>query len=57
MIDRCAMCGGDSKVIETRPSKIGIWRRRLCLTCGLRWSTYEVPKEIIKPTLKDLARR
>lgn len=33
----------DSSVIDTRPLKGGRWikRRRSCVSCGLRWKTYE----------------
>lgn len=35
-------CGGPTSVIDTRPVQdIGIRRRRICLTCGDRVTTYE----------------
>jgi transcriptional regulator NrdR family protein len=40
--DLCDRCGGDSKVLETR-SKAGTpARRRACLSCGERWTSWEV---------------
>lgn len=42
---KCAFCGyDDSKVIETRDTQDGksIRRRRECLQCGKRFTTYEV---------------
>ena len=41
---RCAACGcPDSKVVDSRPSDDGlsIRRRRECLNCGARFTTYE----------------
>ncbi|MDR3307525.1 MAG: transcriptional regulator NrdR [Coriobacteriales bacterium] len=45
---RCVSCGAlDSKVIDSRPTEDGlsIRRRRECLECGKRFTTYEVHKE------------
>ena len=39
---RCAYCGhSDSKVTDSRVVENGIRRRRQCLSCGLRFTTYE----------------
>ncbi|MDR3316355.1 MAG: transcriptional regulator NrdR [Coriobacteriales bacterium] len=41
---RCVFCGNpESKVIDSRPSEDGlsIRRRRECLACGTRFTTYE----------------
>ena len=48
---RCPKCGKDSdKVIETRMSKdaASVRRRRLCLACSYRFTTYEtiIPAEV-----------
>ncbi|MBR4899914.1 MAG: transcriptional repressor NrdR [Victivallales bacterium] len=48
---RCPKCGRDSdKVIETRMSKdaASVRRRRLCLACSYRFTTYEtiIPAEV-----------
>jgi hypothetical protein len=42
-VARC-VCGGNSEVTDTRPTcdDLFIRRRRGCLTCGERWTTYEV---------------
>ena len=38
----CPFCNhDDSKVIDSRDSREGIRRRRECLRCGLRYTTYE----------------
>ncbi len=38
----CPFCGyHDSKVIDSRDASVGIRRRRQCLSCGSRFTTYE----------------
>jgi transcriptional repressor NrdR len=49
---RCSKCGHlEDKVIDSRSSGNGtvIRRRRMCLRCGYRFTTYE---EIVKPKLR-----
>ena len=51
--ERCPHCGGDSRVTDSRPNGPARKRRRACLTCPYRWSTYE---SLIDPShirLKD----
>lgn len=54
---RCPKCGSvDDKVIDTRQSKDGtvVKRRRECLQCGHRFTTYErIEEEEIKVIKKD----
>ncbi|MGM9552384.1 MAG: transcriptional regulator NrdR, partial [Clostridia bacterium] len=57
---RCPFCDfADSKVIDSRPTEEGssIRRRRECIECGRRFTTYEkvesIPIMVIK---KDLTR-
>ncbi len=39
---KCSYCGGsDSRVVDSRHVGDGIRRRRLCLSCGARFTTYE----------------
>lgn len=38
----CPECGLDSKVYDSRSRRRSVWRRRECLTCKYRWSTFEV---------------
>ena len=51
---RCPVCNGDSKVVETRVNDNGtsIRRRRECVNCGKRFTTYEkiedMPLVVIK---------
>lgn len=38
----CPHCGGDTKVIGSRPQVDSVHRRRECLTCKERFSTTEI---------------
>lgn len=39
---KCPYCGGaESRVIDSRPGDEGVRRRRKCLACGARFTTYE----------------
>jgi len=57
---RCAHCGyKDSKVMDSRfqagPQE-AVWRRRECLSCAKRWTTYERNEaEIRRDVSIDLA--
>ena len=38
----CIQCGEDrSKVVDSRESRVGVRRRRECLSCGIRFTTLE----------------
>lgn len=39
-------CGGATGVNDSRSSGDGIRRRRICLTCGKRFTTYEVQAKL-----------
>lgn len=44
---KCPKCGfDDSKVVDSRPADEKIRRRRECLKCGFRFTTYEVIENI-----------
>ena len=52
---RCPFCGSqEDRVVDTRASKEGraVRRRRECLACGKRFTTYEsielVPRQVVK---------
>ncbi|MCL1880896.1 MAG: transcriptional regulator NrdR [Oscillospiraceae bacterium] len=51
----CPECSfNDSKVVDSRPADIKIRRRRECLKCGGRFTTYEIIEDIpIMVTKKD----
>lgn len=37
----CLKCGGESCVIDSRATSAALRRRRKCLSCQERWTTYE----------------
>ena len=44
---RCPECGERrSNIIDSRPSNLGPRRTRVCVACGFRTSTIEVPRSI-----------
>jgi rRNA maturation protein Nop10 len=51
----CPKCGGDTRVVESRPREGGVWRRRKCAKAHLSY-TLETPTaeplKKIKPSLK-----
>jgi len=52
---RCPFCGEqEDKVIDSRPSRAGseVRRRRECLACGKRYTTYEYVEEISLQVVK-----
>ena len=57
---RCSFCGyEDSKVLDSRPVEDGrcIRRRRECLKCGKRFTTYERVEELSLIVVKKDGRR
>jgi len=57
---RCPKCGGhDDKVIDSRSSREGatIRRRRQCIACGFRFTTYEEVERVGLMVLKRDGRR
>ncbi|MBN1381588.1 MAG: transcriptional repressor NrdR [Deltaproteobacteria bacterium] len=57
---KCPFCGnGENKVIDSRISKDGnaIRRRRECLSCGKRFTTYEFVEEVLPMIVKKDGRR
>jgi len=57
---KCPFCGGlESKVMDSRVSREGsaIRRRRECLACGRRFTTYEYIEEILPTVVKKDDRR
>lgn len=47
-------CGGETKVVDTRPTKVGITRRRVCLECHKRFSTCEIRADDLQAVWKQL---
>lgn len=55
---RCPLCReGDSKVVDSREVPTGIRRRRECLACGQRFTTYERAEEADLMVVKRDGRR
>lgn len=57
---RCPFCGyHDSKVVDSRVSKEGdaIRRRRECISCARRFTTYERVEEVAQMVIKKDGRR
>ena len=57
---RCPFCNNtDAKVVDSRSSKEGdaIRRRRECLHCGKRYTTYERVEEVAQMVIKKDGRR
>lgn len=42
----CPHCGGDTKVIDSRPNEDSVQRRRECLSCKQRFSTTEIDLQL-----------
>ncbi len=50
---KCPECGyEESKVIDSRPTENKVRRRRECIKCGTRFTTYEIIEEIPLMVLK-----
>ena len=50
---KCPYCGfEDSKVIDSRPSDERKRRRRECLSCGKRFTTYEIVEQPLRIVIK-----
>ena len=57
---KCPFCGnGENKVIDSRLSKDSnaIRRRRECMACGRRFTTYEFVEEVLPTVVKKDGRR
>ena len=47
----CPKCGGDTRVVESRPREGGVWRRRRCAKAHLSY-TLEAPTAAPLPKVK-----
>lgn len=56
---RCPICQGDSKVLDTRSNDDGtsIRRRRECMICGKRFTTYEKVEDMPLIVIKKSGRK
>ena len=54
---KCPKCGADQfMVVDSRPCKDGIRRRRQCVACEHRFSTYEYPAGLARNILLGCAK-
>ena len=44
----CPVCGGATKVIDSRPEVDNVHRRRECKECGYKFSTVEIEEDVIE---------
>lgn len=47
----CPNCGGETKVVDSRPQEDGVQRRRECLECKERFKTVEIDSELYQKLL------
>lgn len=52
----CPKCGGETCVIDSRPSEDSVRRRRECLECGDRFNTMEIDADYYE-TLMQIDRK
>lgn len=45
------MCGAETRIVDSRGDGSTVWRRRECVRCGSRSTTFEVPEEIYESLL------
>ena len=45
---KCPVCGGNTRVMETRENQWGNERKRECLECGIRFITLERVTRVCK---------
>lgn len=43
---KCPVCGGNTKVIDSRCEDDCVNRKRMCLECGYRFATIEVDRDL-----------
>ena len=48
----CPNCGGNTKVIDSRPQEDSVYRRRECMVCKKRFSTTEIDLEMYQKITK-----
>lgn len=49
----CPLCGGKTKIIDSRPEEDAVNRRRKCLECGYRFLTVEIDKDLYERVFKE----
>lgn len=46
----CPICGGKTKIYDSRPDEETVKRRRECLECGYRFPTMEIDADMFERT-------
>lgn len=44
----CPICGGETKVVDSRSELDCVYRRRRCLDCEYRFTTREIEDDLLK---------
>jgi hypothetical protein len=44
---KCPKCRARSSVTDARPTRNSMRRRRMCNKCGTRWTTWEIPADLL----------
>lgn len=52
-VDICPSCGGKTDVVDSRPTDMGVRRRRQCFACGERFTTYEKMTIVSDPDVTE----
>ena len=53
-VDICPLCGGKTDIIDSRPTDMGVRRRRQCFVCSKRFTTYEKMTIVNDPDVTEL---
>lgn len=53
----CPICGEKTKVLESKADVDSIERRRECLSCGYRFSTLEIDRDLYRKMVKEYDKR
>lgn len=51
----CPVCGSESRVYDGRSTGPAFRRRRRCLSCDERWTTYEIPASTVSAMVEFAA--
>lgn len=51
----CSNCGGVTRVIDSRREDELVNRLRICRTCGYRFRTIEIEREVLEELKKEAA--
>lgn len=49
----CPICGEKTKVLESKTDVDSIERRRECTSCGYRFTTFEIERDLYKRMVKN----